>query len=228
MDIAADETYRVFLGDEASVSTVIATDWDDCDCRWNSAESYTFDVHRGGYIYVVASNHYGPSMLLVRLSYADGTIIYSGVNHPLANWEVSNIFREVLTMYPPPEPEDVNRWIASTTSWESPSIGGEAGLNVSGFAYLRPARYIWKFPGGSRVWGFSGYTGPGTALFRIRVIWRTQGDVNGDGCVDDSDLLQVLFAFGNTGSNLPEDLNRDGVVDDADLLIVLFNFGSGC
>jgi hypothetical protein len=169
MDIAADETYRVFVGDEYSVSTVIATDWDDCDCRWNSAESYTFDVHRGGYIYVVASNHYGPSMLLVRLSYADGTVIYSGVNHPLANWEVSNIFREVLTMYPPPEPEDVNRWIASTTSWESPSIGGEAGLNVSRFAYLRPARYIWKFPGGSSVWGFSGYTGPGTALFRIRV-----------------------------------------------------------
>jgi hypothetical protein len=54
------------------------------------------------------------------------------------------------------------------------------------------------------------------------------GDVNGDGCVDDSDLLQVLFAFGDTGSSLPEDLNRDGTVDDADLLEVLFNFGSGC
>jgi len=54
------------------------------------------------------------------------------------------------------------------------------------------------------------------------------GDVNGDGCVDDSDLLAVLFAFENTGSNLPEDLNGDGTVDDADLLEVLFNFGSGC
>ena len=54
------------------------------------------------------------------------------------------------------------------------------------------------------------------------------GDVNGDGCVDDSDLLAVLFAFENTGSNLPEDLNGDGTVDDADLLEVLFNFGNGC
>lgn len=52
-----------------------------------------------------------------------------------------------------------------------------------------------------------------------------QGDVNDDGCVDDADLLQVLFAFGQTGSNLPEDLNGDGAVDDADLLIALFNFG---
>ena len=50
-----------------------------------------------------------------------------------------------------------------------------------------------------------------------------------NGCVDDADLLQVLFAFGQTGSNLGRvDVNCDGVVDDADLLIVLFHFGSGC
>ncbi len=54
------------------------------------------------------------------------------------------------------------------------------------------------------------------------------GDVNGDGCVNDADLLAVLFAFGQSGSGLPEDLNRDGIIDDADLLIVLSNFGSGC
>jgi hypothetical protein len=36
----------------------------------------------------------------------------------------------------------------------------------------------------------------------------------------------VLFAFGQTGANLPADCNGDGVVDDADLLIVLFNFGA--
>jgi hypothetical protein len=29
--------------------------------------------------------------------------------------------------------------------------------------------------------------------------------------------------FGNTGENLPEDANGDGTVDDADLLVVLFN-----
>ncbi len=55
-----------------------------------------------------------------------------------------------------------------------------------------------------------------------------EGDVNGDGCVDDADLLTVLFAFGSSGSGLSEDVNRDGTVDDADLLIVLFNFGAGC
>lgn len=53
-------------------------------------------------------------------------------------------------------------------------------------------------------------------------------DINGDGCVDDSDLLLVLFNFGATGTDLPTDINGDGVVDDADLLVVLFSFGRGC
>jgi len=56
-----------------------------------------------------------------------------------------------------------------------------------------------------------------------------EGDVNRDGCVDDADLLQVLFNFGVSNPCIAlEDLNRDGTVDDADLLLVLFNFGSGC
>jgi hypothetical protein len=52
------------------------------------------------------------------------------------------------------------------------------------------------------------------------------GDANRDNQVDDADLLMVLFAFGQTGANLPADCNGDGAVDDADLLIVLFNFGA--
>jgi hypothetical protein len=63
---------------------------------------------------------------------------------------------------------------------------------------------------------------------RGQTIILACGDINQDGCVDDADLLTVLFAFGNTGENLPEDANGDGTVDDADLLVVLFNFGAGC
>jgi probable HAF family extracellular repeat protein len=59
--------------------------------------------------------------------------------------------------------------------------------------------------------------------------WR-RGDTNGDSCVDDSDLLAVLFAFGTPGTGQARhgDINRDGIVDDADLLEVLFAFGGGC
>ncbi len=61
---------------------------------------------------------------------------------------------------------------------------------------------------------------------KLYVPGAIEGDVNGDGCVDDADLLAVLFAFGGSGG--AEDINSDGIVDDADLLVVLFNFGSGC
>jgi probable HAF family extracellular repeat protein len=76
--------------------------------------------------------------------------------------------------------------------------------------------------------GYNAATGRREAYLLDTRPSRRDGDVNGDGCVDDSDLLRVLFAFGATGNNLPEDLTRDGIVDDADLLQVLFNFGSGC
>lgn len=62
------------------------------------------------------------------------------------------------------------------------------------------------------------------ATVRIRIV--TPGDTNGDGCVNDTDLLTVLFAFGT--DDLAADLNADGIVNDSDLLEVLFNFGVGC
>jgi hypothetical protein len=52
-------------------------------------------------------------------------------------------------------------------------------------------------------------------------------DVNRDGCIDDADLLQVLFDFGTEGCTT-SDINGDWQVDDADLLLVLFSFGGGC
>jgi hypothetical protein len=64
---------------------------------------------------------------------------------------------------------------------------------------------------------------------RCVVCVPSDGDVDGNGCVDDADLLAVLFNFGSTTPDpRTADVNCDGIVDDADLLIVLFNFGSGC
>jgi probable HAF family extracellular repeat protein len=80
-------------------------------------------------------------------------------------------------------------------------------------------------------WGYNAATGRAEAFLLDTGPRCTahNGDVDANGCVDDADLLAVLFAFGNTGSNLGRvDVNCDGVVDDADLLTVLFNFGSGC
>lgn len=55
---------------------------------------------------------------------------------------------------------------------------------------------------------------------------RRPGDADGDGCVNDEDMLLVLFEFGTEGPL--GDVNNDGIVDDIDLLEVMFHFGDGC
>jgi len=72
-----------------------------------------------------------------------------------------------------------------------------------------------------------------TATVRVAYALNTEqsllrADIDRNGCVDDADLLRVLFDFGQLGSLLPSDVNGDGTVDDADLLELLFQFGTGC
>jgi len=72
-----------------------------------------------------------------------------------------------------------------------------------------------------------------TATVRVAYALNTEqsllrADIDRNGCVDDADLLRVLFDFGRSGSLLDADVNGDSTVDDADLLEVLFQFGAGC
>ncbi len=67
-----------------------------------------------------------------------------------------------------------------------------------------------------------------TLIERFVILPSFNADVNRDGCVDDTDLLAVLFDFGATGGCMPTDINGNGSVGDEDLLILLFEFGTGC
>lgn len=76
---------------------------------------------------------------------------------------------------------------------------------------------------------------PPRALGGMMAFWVTPpactpgGDLNGDNCVNNADLLEVLFNFGNSGNaGIDGDANCDGTVNNADLLSVLFAFGQGC
>jgi uncharacterized delta-60 repeat protein len=103
------------------------------------------------------------------------------------------------------------------------------GYNVNGVSGLQT--------GEAQVgleWNITLAAGASTTL----VIQRTYGqttpacylpsDTNGDGVVDDADLLNVLFDFGSAPTCAHTDINFDGIVDDADLLQVLFDFGQAC
>jgi probable HAF family extracellular repeat protein len=119
------------------------------------------------------------------------------------------------------------RWTASggmedlNTTYASLLTNGSELRSAS--AISPDGRYIVGF-------GYNAATGRSTEAFLLDTRCTAHnGDVDNNGCIDDADLLAVLFAFGNAGSNLGRvDVNCDGVVDDADLLIVMFNFGSGC
>ena len=67
---------------------------------------------------------------------------------------------------------------------------------------------------------------PAGPVWTTDTPFRRPGDVDGNGCVNDEDLLLVVFNFGSSDS--ATDLDSSGTVDDTDLLIVLFNFSSGC
>ncbi len=112
------------------------------------------------------------------------------------------------------EPSDQSLWVSDY---------------VRGRLYQVTGVFSWN-PVVTERYAFGGKVGVGIDTYSAQPpCQRHSGDVNEDGCVDDADLLAVLFAFGTSGTNLGRvDVNRDGVVDDADLLTVLFNFGRGC
>ena len=115
------------------------------------------------------------------------------------------------------------RWTAS---------GGMENLNTTYASLLTDGSVLVRAfaisPDGRYIVG-TGYNAATnrTEAFLLDTGFPLRGDVDRNGCVDDADLLAVLFAFGGQGYR-NEDLNWDGTVDDADLLQVLFNFGSGC
>ena len=57
-------------------------------------------------------------------------------------------------------------------------------------------------------------------------IFVLEGDVNGDGTVNNLDLLTTISSIGNTGQD-PADINGDGIVDIADLMLVAGAIGNG-
>jgi len=122
------------------------------------------------------------------------------------------------------------RWQLGTATTQVEDLNQTYAALLTNGSVLRSAN---AFSANGRYivgWGYNAATGRDEAfLLDTQGCASENGDVDANGCVDDADLLAVLFNFGNSGSTLGrEDTNCDGIVDDADLLTVLFNFGSGC
>jgi len=183
---------------------------------------------------------------------ADGTVVVGRAQDSSNQWRAF-IWREGIGMQALPTPSGWSASVAYALAADGTIVGTALDASgqwhatrwtTNGFENLNQTYAL--LLGGSRLieardisangryivgWGYNAATRRDEAFLLDTGPRCTthNGDVDANGCVDDADLLAVLFAFGNSGSNLGRvDVNCDGVVDDADLLQVLFNFGSGC
>lgn len=136
----------------------------------------------------------------------------------------------------------------------SGQLVGAVQANVSSVSFSRSGNLlgaggdrgitIWSLTTGERVRFFTEEISEGVREFEFSPVDEYQfaylrgdstlvlatilPDPDGNGCVDDQDLLAVLFAYGQQGAGLDADVTFDGVVDDQDLIRVLFEYGTGC
>ena len=179
---------------------------------------------------------------------ADGTVVVGRAQDSSNQWRAF-IWREGIGMQALPTPSGWSASVAYALAADGTIVGTALDASgqwhatrwtTNGFENLNQT-YASLLLGGSRLieardisangryivgTGYNAATGRYEA-FLLDTGFPRRGDVDRNGCVDDADLLQVLFAFGGRGYR-NEDLNWDGTVDDADLLEVLSHFGSGC
>ena len=178
---------------------------------------------------------------------ADGTVVVGRAQDSSNQWRAF-IWREGIGMQALPTPSGWSASVAYALAADGTIVGTALDASgqwhatrwtTNGFENLNQTYAL--LLGGSRLieardisangryivgTGYNAVTGREEA-FLLDTGFPPRGDVDRNGCVDDADLLAVLFAFGGQGYR-NEDLNWDGTIDDADLLQVLFNFGSGC
>ena len=148
---------------------------------WRIPDTYTFTtlLGRGSYLYVIAHDFGSAAHFAAKVVFPN-TTVYTGVGN---NWEVYSWYRTDLRASSPfqetdaiCDPQTVVDWLRMDRRevgfWELPVVGYRVGFDrpAEGDVFDNQAYYIWKSPGGGSIWGFQGYTGEGTALFRLQVV----------------------------------------------------------
>jgi hypothetical protein len=152
---------------------------------WQTVETYSFTAPFGSYIYVVGRDVGLVAMFVSKTVFNNSTTVLTGVSNPFANWEVNTRYR-VLQLDDEGEIDDfditnVNEVLNWGGDWEAPAVGRFVDQRETNslptFNNVLGARFIWAQPGGGNQgpgrldqWGFEGYTGEGTALFRLQVV----------------------------------------------------------
>jgi hypothetical protein len=180
ISLTVDNYYALFaVNPNTNQLTLIGADATDFFDAWKTVETYSFTAPFGSYIYVVGRDVALVAMFVSRTVFDNSVTVLTGIPNPFAEWEVNTTYR----LYPPEDflitdPNQVLNWGGG---WQAPAVGRFVDQRETNslptFRNVDGARFIWAPPGGGNQrageldqWGFEGYTGEGTALFRLQVV----------------------------------------------------------
>jgi hypothetical protein len=179
ISLTVDNQYALFAVDPNTNALVLI----GSDTNLANPETYNFSAPFGSYIYVVGRDVGRVAMFVSKTVFDNSITVLTGVPNQFANWEVNTEYRPnnfTIT--------DVNEVLNWGGNWEAPAVGravwgpgdhpyGNPNIYDGFYGPVYGARFIWAQPGGGNQypglydqWGFEGYTGVGTALFRLQVV----------------------------------------------------------
>ena len=178
ISLTVDNYYALFAVDpNTNQLTLIGSETvDQDDDAWKTVETYLFTAPFGSYIYVVGQDIGAVAMFVSKTVFNNSITVLTGVSNPFANWEVNTTYRDLD--FKIEDPNEVLNWGGG---WQAPAVGRFVDQretnSLPSFRDVDGARFIWAPPGGGNQgpgrldqWGFEGYTGEGTALFRLQVV----------------------------------------------------------
>jgi hypothetical protein len=180
ISLTVDNQYALFAVDPNTNDLVLR----GSNTIFENAETYNFSAPFGSYIYVVGRDIGAVAMFVSRTVFDNSTTVLTGVPNQFANWEVNTIYKSDIS-FDITQSDVVLRWGGD---WEAPAVGravwgpgdhpyGNPNIYDLFYEPVYGARFIWAQPGGGNQypglydqWDFAGYTGTGTALFRLKVV----------------------------------------------------------
>jgi len=165
--LAVDNGFALFATDPITNQLVLIGN----GYNFSLVFEFTFSTVPYSYIYVMARDDGVAALFTAKTVFDNGaeTVITGVSSSTWFDWEVNTIYKtqDAFSVLP----SAVLNWGGD---WQAPAVGNLANSIAGSYpaygSFTDGERFIWAPPGGGTTIGFGGYTGAGTALFRLRVL----------------------------------------------------------
>ena len=165
--LAVDNGFYLFATDPNTNQLVLVGQGYD----FSQVFTFNFATVPYSYIYLMARDDGVAALFTAKTVFDNGaeTVITGVSSSTWVDWEVNTIYKAQNAFSG--NPNDVLNWGGD---WHAPAVGNLANSIAGSYpaygSFTDGERFIWAPPGGGTQIGFQGYTGTGTALFRLRVL----------------------------------------------------------